>query len=83
VPRNLYLHAAKEGAKNFFRKFLGKKVRYLSYTYYYEAFYRELEHFFNCIKKGVDVIVSVEDGLETVKLIAQAYALFNKGLCEK
>jgi len=75
VPRNLYLHATKEGVKNFFRKVFGKKVRYLSYTYYYEPFYRELEHFFDCIKRDVDPLVSVEDGLKTVELIQQAYKL--------
>ncbi len=83
VPRNLYSHAAKEGVKNLFRKVVGKKVRYLSYTYYYEAFYRELEHFFDCIKKDVDPLVSVEDGLNTVKLIRQAYALADESSCKK
>jgi len=78
VPRNLYLHALKEGAKNFLRRCVGRKIRYLSYTYYYEPFYRELEHFFDCIKKDADPLVSVEDGLKTVELIQQAYALADK-----
>jgi len=78
VPRNLYLHALKEGAKNLFRKIVGKKIRYLSYTYYYEPFYRELEHFFERVKNDMDTAVSVEDGVKTVELIHQAYALANK-----
>lgn len=83
VPRNLYLHAAREGVKNLLRKVVGKKIRYLSYTYYYEPFYRELEHFFDCIKRDVDPMVSVEDGLKTVKLIRQAYALADSNSCKE
>lgn len=75
VPRNLYFHALKEGAKNLLRRIVGKRIRYLFYTYYYEPFYRELEHFFNCIKKDSDPPVSVEDGLRTVELIQQTYKL--------
>ena len=78
VPRNLYLHAVKEGTKNILKRILGKKIRYLSYTYYYEAFYRELEHFFKCVKKDFEPSVSAEDGLKTVELIQQAYKLANK-----
>jgi predicted dehydrogenase len=74
----LYWHAVKEGAKNILRRVLGKRIRYLSYTYYYEPFYQELEHFFNCVKRDLDPIVSVEDGLKTVELIWQAYKLANK-----
>ena len=75
VPRNLYSHALKEGTKNLLRRIVGKRIRYLSYTYYYEPFYRELEHFFNCIKRDSDPLVSVEDGLRTVELIQQACRL--------
>jgi len=75
VPRNLYFHALKEGTKNLLRRIVGKRIRYLSYTYYYEPFYRELEHFFDCIKRDSDPLISVEDGLKTVELIQQAYRL--------
>ena len=75
VPRNLYFHALKEGTKNLLRRIVGRRIRYLSYTYYYEPFYRELEHFFNCIKRDSDPLISVEDGLKTVELIQQAYRL--------
>jgi len=78
VPRNLYSYAVKEGAKNILRRIVGRKIRYLSYTYYYESFYRELEHFFNCIKKDLEPAVSVEDGLKTIEVIQQAYGLANK-----
>jgi len=75
VPHNLYFHALKEGTKNLLRRIVGKRIRYLSYTYYYEPFYQELKHFFDCIKRDLDPLVSVEDGLRTVELIQQAYRL--------
>ncbi len=72
VP-NLYTHAAKEGLKNFCRKLLGKKIRYLSYTYFYEAFFKEMSHFLQCVHKGESPPVTGEDGLRTIELVMQAY----------
>jgi predicted dehydrogenase len=78
VPHNLYLHAAKEGMKNLLRRITGKKIRPLSYTYYYESFYKELAHFFYCVKNDSDPLVSAMDGLKTVKLIQEAYKICNE-----
>jgi predicted dehydrogenase len=78
VPRNLYHHAVKEGTKNLFRKLVGKKIRPLSYTYYYESFYKELKHFFDCVKYDSDPAVSALDGLKTIQLIEQAYKIGEK-----
>jgi len=72
-PRNLYLHAIKEGTKNLLRRLSGRKIRPLSYSYYYEAFYKELSHFFNCIRYDSTPVVSATDGLKTIELIEQAY----------
>jgi len=79
VPHNLYFHAVKEGTKNFLRRIGGRKIRPLSYTYYFESFYRELEHFFGCIKNDSDPLVSAGDGLKTVELIHEAYEKFWQG----
>lgn len=73
APNNLYLHAIKEGVKNFLRKVVGKEIRPLSYTYYYEAYYKELQHFFNCVKNDATPHVSAVDGLKTVEIIEEAY----------
>jgi len=73
APRNLYTYAVKEGTKNLLRLIAGKKIHYLSYTYYYEPFYHELAHFFNCIKNDSKPLVSAVDGLKTVELIQTAY----------
>ena len=78
VPRNLYLHAIKEASKNFLRKIVGKKIHPLSYTYYYESFYKELAHFFDCIKNDSDPLISATDGLKTVELIQEAYEKFRR-----
>jgi len=72
-PKNLYLHAIKEGTKNLLRRLSGRKIRPLSYTYYYESFYKELSHFFDCIRYDLTPIVSAADGLKTIELIEQAY----------
>lgn len=76
VPKNMYIHAIKEGTKNFLRKITGKKTRVLAYTYYYEAYYKELIHFFNCIKRDRETEISASDGYKTMKIIDDAYSFF-------
>lgn len=78
VPHNLYSYAVKEGSKNILRRIARRKIRYLSYTYWYESFYKELEHFFGCIKNDSTPIVSAQDGLKTVELIQAAYDMFKQ-----
>jgi predicted dehydrogenase len=73
VPHNLYFHAAKEGGKNLARRLIGRKNRFLSYTYYYESFYREMVSFFDCIRNDTEPPVSVVEGLKTVELVQAAY----------
>ena len=78
VPHNLYVHAFKEGSKNFLRRIVGKKIRPLSYTYYYESFYNELAHFFDCVENDLDPSISATDGLKTVEIIQEAYEKFQR-----
>jgi predicted dehydrogenase len=78
VPRNPYVHAVVEGTKNLLRKTTGRKIRPLSYTYYYEAYYKELRHFFNCISKDIEPSVTVYDGLKTIEVIEEAYRVCSK-----
>lgn len=77
-PRSLYSYAAKEALKNVARRISGRKVHYLSYTYFYESFYRELEHFVDCIKNDTVPSVTAEDGLRAVKTIEKAYENYRK-----
>jgi predicted dehydrogenase len=74
IPKNLYSHAVKEGLKNILGRVVGRKVRYLSYTYHYEAFYKELVHFFDCIQRDLEPAVTAVDGLKIVELVQASYA---------
>jgi predicted dehydrogenase len=73
VPHNLYFHAFKEGSKNILRRAFGKSVHPLAYTYYFESYYKELAHFFDCVKNDTEPSVSATDGLKTVEIIQEAY----------
>jgi myo-inositol 2-dehydrogenase/D-chiro-inositol 1-dehydrogenase len=79
IPHNLYLHAGKVAIKNIFRRVAGRKIRPLYYTYHYESYYKELLHFFDCIRNDVEPSVTAVDGLKTVELIHEAYRL--KDVC--
>jgi predicted dehydrogenase len=73
LPRNPYSYAIKVGLKNITKKVLGKKINFLAYTYYYESFYKELSHFFNCLRNDSEPSISAIDGLRTVETIEEAY----------
>jgi myo-inositol 2-dehydrogenase/D-chiro-inositol 1-dehydrogenase len=74
VPKNLYTHACKEGLKNFFKRILGRKINYLSYTYYYTSYCECLDAFFKGVKeKDFEMPVSFEDAYSVMKVIQQAY----------
>jgi UDP-N-acetylglucosamine 3-dehydrogenase len=73
VPKNLYSYAAKEGMKNVLRRISGRKINPLRYTYFYESYYKELSHFFECIRTDSDPSVSATDGLKTIEIIEYAY----------
>jgi UDP-N-acetylglucosamine 3-dehydrogenase len=73
APRNLYLHAIKEATLNFFRRAVGKRVHYLSYTYYYASFFKVLDQFFEAIREDTSIPVSPESQLEVIKAIETVY----------
>lgn len=75
TPTRFYLHAMKEGTKNFFRRIVGKKIHPLSYLEVYESYYKELKHFFDCVKKDSNLSIgaSAVDGLKAIEIIEEAY----------
>jgi predicted dehydrogenase len=75
IPRNLYLHAVKEGTKNILKRAVGKKIRPLYYTYHYESFYKEMVHFMDCVKNDSTPLVSAKDGLKIIEIVDEAYKL--------
>lgn len=78
VPKKMYSHAAKEMTKNLFRRIAGRKIRRLSYTYYWESYYKEFMAFFENIKNDVDMPITALDGLKTIQIIEDAYKLFDE-----
>jgi len=78
IPRNIYAHAVREGMKNFLRRITGRKIRPLSFTYYYESYYKEMKLFFECIKKDSEPPVTAIDGLKTMEIIDEANKFFSQ-----
>jgi myo-inositol 2-dehydrogenase / D-chiro-inositol 1-dehydrogenase len=72
-PGNLRVNAAKEAVRNILRSAVRKKPLYLSYTYYYSSYFTILNLFFDAIKKGEDLPVSLEKELSVIKIIDQVY----------
>jgi len=73
VPQKLYLHAMKEGTFNVLRRIIGRKVHYLSYTYYYASFAEILDHFFEDIRTDRQPSISYEEQLSVIKIIDSIY----------
>jgi len=73
TPRDLYLHAAKEGMKNILRRFLGIKISPLTYTYYYASYAKELRLFFDCLKNDNAPPISGLVALRTMEKIEEIY----------
>jgi len=74
TPRNMRMHAVKEGSLNLFRKLLLRKVHYLSYTYFYSSFYEILKTFFDTIRQGGEPPISLERQLEVMRIIDSIYS---------
>jgi len=78
APKNLYFHAAKEGIKNVLLKMFRRKIDPLSYTYYYSSYFHELYDFFESVISDSKPQVTVDDALEVIRLIQDAYNFANK-----
>lgn len=72
-PKDLRVHAVKEGMRNIFRKAIGKKPHYLTYTYYYSSFYKILNLFFDALKQGTEMPISARKELDVIKIIDAVY----------
>lgn len=77
TPSYFYLHAMKEGIRNFIRRITGKKIHPLSYLEVFESYHKELRHFFDCVEKDLDPSIGAcaIDGLKTIELIEEAYKI--------
>lgn len=75
IPRNIYVHAVKEGSKNFLRRITGRKIHPLSFTYFYESYYKEIRHYIDYIEGNSFPVSSAIDGLKTMEIVDEAYSL--------
>jgi myo-inositol 2-dehydrogenase/D-chiro-inositol 1-dehydrogenase len=73
APKDLRVHAIKAASSNLLRRITGKKLKYLSYTYYYHSFFHILELFCNAIQKETEFPISVKEEIEVVKIIDDIY----------
>jgi len=73
APRNFYLHAAREGTMNLLRRVARKKPNYLSYTYYYASFAKILDQFFESVKNGMQMPITLQEQLSVIKTLDKAY----------
>jgi predicted dehydrogenase len=78
MPKNMYFYAMKEGMKNFLKRITGGKINVLSYTYFYESFYKELTHFFDSVSNDIETDVTVDDGIRTMKIIEDSYKKYGR-----
>lgn len=76
-PGNLYVHAGKEGISNMLRRVTFRKIKPLTYTYYYTSYLESLRNFFSSVQNECETPVTARDGLETVKLLSDCYKLID------
>lgn len=74
VP-NIYINAAKESLRNIWHTILQKKIRPLSYTYYYHSYFKELNYFFECIKNNKESEISIQESLRTLEIVEEGYKM--------
>jgi predicted dehydrogenase len=73
VPSNMYLNAAKEAIKNVLKRIAGRPISPLSYTYYYNSYFKELRAFLNQADGTRSDLADPEDSLRTLEIIEEAY----------
>lgn len=74
VP-NIFINAAKESIRNIYYKVIQKKIRPLTYTYYYHSYFKELNHFFEYLKNDIEPKISLEESLRTLEIIEEGYKM--------
>jgi len=76
---NIYLNALKEGLGNLWRRSMQRKIKPLAYTYYYYSYFKELDHFFECVKNDGKPRISPEEALNTLRIIEEGYKRSKNG----
>jgi hypothetical protein len=50
-----------------------RKINPLAYTYYYHSQFKELDHFFGCVKNDDVMRISPDEALRTLRVIEEGY----------
>lgn len=71
----VYKNAAKAVMGNLFKKMTGRKIKPLAYAPIWEAHYKALSHFFDCVRQDIEPTIgtSATQALKTVEIIEKAY----------
>jgi predicted dehydrogenase len=72
---NIYVNAVKEGLRSVWRRVVRRKIKPLAYTYYYYSYFKELNHFFECVRNDDVMRISQEEALRTLRVIEEAYGM--------
>jgi predicted dehydrogenase len=70
---NIYSNAVKEGLNSIWRRATLQKIKPLAYTYYYYSYFKELNHFFDCVKNDEKPRISPDEALKTLSIIEEGY----------
>lgn len=75
ISGGTYLNAAKAVYTNVFRRLTGRRIKPLAYAPIWEAHYKALSYFFDCVRQDVKPTIgtSAEEGLKTLELVDRAY----------
>jgi hypothetical protein len=52
---------------------MARKIKPLSYTYFYSSYVEEQRHFFECLKYGKEPAVGARDAFGTISLLEDVY----------
>jgi predicted dehydrogenase len=57
------------------RRITARRIKPLSYTYFYSSYVEEQRHFFECLRNGKEPAVGARDAFGTVRLIEDVYSV--------
>jgi predicted dehydrogenase len=58
---------------NMLRRITGRRIKPLSYTYFYSSYVEEQRHFFDCLRNGKEPAVGARDAFGTIRLLEDVY----------
>jgi predicted dehydrogenase len=78
APRVSTKQVITEGIRNVGKRLARKEIEPYSLSEVSKAYYRELNHFIDCVRENKEPLVTGEDGLKCAKSIDDAYLLWHR-----